>query len=463
MKQQKTTPKKNPRPHRSDGLSITDQNLTAHGGLPLALHVLKALEFKPLADDFLGLRGSNRGYRHGDILTALVVMLIKGGRSLSDVKHLHNERQLLKRLGIKKIPGVNTLSRWLRHHGHDGVPLINQLNQKVLAVTLARKQVTEVTLDLDVTVIATDKASATPTYQKQRGVTMMVGTLAEVNQVIAVELRPGNMSPSTDNVGFIAACQELLPSGVRLKQVRIDAAGYQHQVIDYPMRQGIEFVIRAAMNPSIAQDIGALSPPAWQPLRLHNGRLSTRQEVARCQHTMYRSKRVFDLVVQRTRRAKRRPPGQRTLLELFIANMDWYDHRAIATNINALDEAEIVYQYNQRGEHSENRIKELKSDFAGGRLPCSEFAANAFYVAVCMLAFNVFALMRHGLPAWFGRMRAPTLRQRVLGLAGKLVQHSHQWQLKLCEVDFRLVTRLLASLRDYLGDILPKMHSPLLE
>ena len=81
MKQQKTTPKKNPRPHRSDGLSITDQNLTAHGGLPLALHVLKALEFKPLADDFLGLRGSNRGWQ---AKPDGVVMLIKGGRSLSD-------------------------------------------------------------------------------------------------------------------------------------------------------------------------------------------------------------------------------------------------------------------------------------------------------------------------------------------------------------------------------------------
>ena len=51
-------------------------------------------------------------------------------------------------------------------------------------------------------------------------------------------------------------------------------------------------------------------------------------------------------------------------------------------------------------------IKELKSDFAGGRLPCSDFDANALYVCMCALAYNVFALLHAGLPPEFRFARA---------------------------------------------------------
>ena len=52
--------------------------------------------------------------------------------------------------------------------------------------------------------------SATQTYQRYRGYTLMVATLAEVGQVIGAELRDGCVLPKTDNVGFIATCRELL-------------------------------------------------------------------------------------------------------------------------------------------------------------------------------------------------------------------------------------------------------------
>ena len=47
------------------------------------------------------------------------------------------------------------------------------------------------TLDIDATVIPTKKASATWTYQKPPGYILMVGTIVETGQVIAVELRDG--------------------------------------------------------------------------------------------------------------------------------------------------------------------------------------------------------------------------------------------------------------------------------
>ena len=185
---------------------------------------------------------------------------------------------------------------------------------------------------------------------------------------------------------------------------------------------------------------------------------------------MCRRDQVFDLVVQRTLKplpAQKKMAIQllsrQRILALFVDDTAHYDYHVIATNIKALDNSAIVHFYNQRGEHSENRIKEVKSDFAVSCPPCSDFDANALYVAVCALAFNIFVLMRHGLPAGMRRSRASTLRVELFALAGKIVYHGRQWQLKLPDGYLSLLSHALATMRDRLGGVLPELHSPLIQ
>ena len=52
-------------------------------------------------------------------------------------------------------------------------------------------------------------------------------------------------------------------------------------------------------------------------------------------------------------------------------NLGGYVYRAIATNRDKLSDSEIIHWYNQRGEDSENRIKELKIDFEEVRKACN--------------------------------------------------------------------------------------------
>ena len=107
-----------------DSLGRTKDNLTSRSGLLLVLQVFKSLRLKKLANILFRRPGSNRGYRNGDILTTLVAMLSDGATRLSGVSRLHRESALLKLVGIDKLPGVNTLSRWLHRHGQAGVRLI---------------------------------------------------------------------------------------------------------------------------------------------------------------------------------------------------------------------------------------------------------------------------------------------------------------------------------------------------
>ena len=82
-------------------------------------------------------------------------------------------------------------------------------------------------------------------------------------------------------------------------------------------------------------------------------------------------------------------------------------------------DSEIVHWYNQRGEASENRIKELKSDFGGDTLPCGDFNANDLYCNVTGLAYNLYALLRDMLPGTLSRRRATTMRPLLYFLPGE--------------------------------------------
>ena len=97
-----------------------------------------------------------------------------------------------------------------------------------------------------------------------------------------------------------------------------------------------------------------------------------------------------------------------------------YLYRAIATDLDeeGFSDDEIVWWYNQRADASENRIKELRSEFGGAHLPCSGFRANAVYLYLNAIAYNLLALMRMTLPIkWYGK-RAGTFRHRLYAIAG---------------------------------------------
>ena len=116
-----------------------------------------------------------------------------------------------------------------------------------------------------------------------------------------------------------------------------------------------------------------------------------------------------------------RSGAQQSLEEVSAGGTDTDEHdgyvcRAIATKRDALSDREVIHWYHQRGEHSANRIKELKCDFASDWLPRGHFSANELYFALCALSYNLFALLRHLLPVAGSRSRAPTVRWRLIAL-----------------------------------------------
>jgi len=145
---------------------------------------------------------------------------------------------------------------------------------------------------------------------------------------------------------------------------------------------------------------------------------------------MAKTKHTFRLIVLR------RPVQQ----DLFAPEAPRQRDTLIATNREGTP-AEIVRWYNQRGETSENRIKELKLGFGLDRLLCGTFAANAVFFRIGVFAYNLFVLFKVlVLPYAWRQCQVRTVRWRLYQVAGKVVRHAgavilkvQQWFWGLCE------------------------------
>ena len=179
----------------------------------------------------------------------------EGSFHLDDVRHLQEDEALRIVLGLNKLPSATTLGDWLRRLSRQ--PQIQdawvKVNQGLLQVALYHGK--KVTLDIDATEIVSHKADAQWTYNKNKGFMPMVGHVAEVGQIVAVDFREGHVPPAKDNLSFIKQCQQSLPEGCTVNALRIDAAGYQAKILQYCDDEGIQYAIRAKTSAALRAQI----------------------------------------------------------------------------------------------------------------------------------------------------------------------------------------------------------------
>lgn len=430
-------------------LTTTNDSLTSRAGLLAIAQVMESIQLSQRINKYFPTPGSNRGFKPSTFIETLILMQHEGGFHLDDVRHLNDDEALRAVLGLNKIPQASSLGSWLRRLGnsHQSFTAWTRVNQSVLKAALHQRK--GITLDIDATEIIANKADAQWTYKKNKGYMPMVGHVAEVGQVVACDFRHGNASPAKENLEFIQHCESSLPDGCFVQSLRIDAAGYQKKIIEHCDRKGIKYAIRAKTSATIKQQIDALTEADWQPLLNKKGAPITGQHTTRMAHWISDYDRSFTLVIQR-----KRLHGQAELEfdspdsgEEICA--DGYVYRAIATNQDEWSNTHIIHWYNQRAEDSENRIKELKLDFGGDTLPCSDFNANALYFLIAALAFNLFALMRQLLPEEIAHHRATTIRWRLYAMASKVVKTGRQVFIKLQAKHQAFLGQVLQALRRF--------------
>lgn len=430
-------------------LAITNDKLTSRAGLLTIAQLMDRLQLSERIDSHFPLPLSNRGFKPSEFVQTFILMQHEGNFHLDDVRHLSDDSALRTVLDLKNVPQASTLGAWLRKMGNkkDSFAASVEVNKVLLKSALHTCR--GVTLDIDATEIISNKTDAEWTYKKHKGFMPMVGHIAETGQVVACDFRAGNASPARENLEFIQQCEKSLPEDCFVRSLRIDAAGYQTNIIRYCDENAIRYAIRAKMSAGIKEELENLSSEAWQPLLDKKGVPIENQETYRTSNCIGDYKKAFSLVIQR-----KRIKGQ---LEIHLEAdntgeeilSQGYIYRAIATNQNEWDDSQVVHWYNQRAEDSENRIKELKLDFGGDTLPCSDFNANALYFLLSTLSYNLFALLRQLLPVEMSHHRAITLRWRLYAMAAKVVKKSRQLYVKLQAKNQRLLEQVLTALKEF--------------
>jgi len=392
-------------------LSSTSEQLTAHAGLALFGEFCEAMKLSKQINRYLPSPGSAKGFNPSTYVQALILMLHGGGRSLEDMRMLANDEGLSPLLQMT-VPSPDATGNWLRRLGSgSGLDDLNVVQNKQLKWAMKREGRAEYTLDIDASQIVAEKYAAQRTYKHEKGYMPMIGHLAENALIVHEEFREGNAAPASRNREFIQECKGNMPKGKRITRLRADSATYQANVINDCQRDGVVFAIAAKRDEAVSATIAAIPEPAWEPF--------SDGEIASTVHCMNNTE-AFTLVVFRK--------GQQ--LSLDGKGSEWFYH-AVATN-SADTAAETMSWYRMRGEHSENRIKELKIGFGMERMPCGQFAANAMFFRIGAMAYNLFVMFKtHVLPEGWGKHQVQTVRWRLYHIAARITRHARAWSLNV--------------------------------
>lgn len=419
----------------------TEERLTPRGGIVLLGGFLKAIGLHHLFSRYLPAPMSNSGLTPMEHLQPLLLMLHGGGRFLEDVRTIKEDQAMRDLLKMERVPTADGIGKWLKRTGLLGVYGLEKVNRKLLKRHLKSQKSKNLTLDIDASVIPSQKSIAETTYKKLPGFTPMIGHI-DGGAVIHSEFRPGNIAPADHNLSFIQRCEEQLPREYSIGRVRADSASYQAGIFNYCEQKGITFMIGARLNRPVREAIESIKE--WHPLVEKEGKEHHYQEmVGECLHTMGATHKAFRLIVVKKRVTPIFPALKELLSEEELeAHASEYYH-VIATNAEeSSTPKELVSFYRQRGECSENKIKELKNGFGLSYLPTSDFMANAFYFQIGVLAYNLFLLFKEMLDHAWQKHTISTIRYKLYHIAGKVITHGRRTILKVNHAAVEMLTTI---------------------
>lgn len=435
----------------------------------------------------VGVREGTQGWTDAQMVTALVMLNLSGGESVDDLRLLEKDeglgRVLLageshrmrradrraqhnrwRRERRRAVPSPTAVFRYLdnfhdeaeearRRPGRAFIPAANdalcglwKVNSDLVGFAGGHSGHTVATLDMDATLIETNKRQASFCYKKYKAYQPLTTYWHEADLVVHSEFRDGNVNAGYEQLRVLKKSLEHLPSGVSKVMMRSDSAGYQKELLRYcaegrDERFGeIEFCVGVDVMPEFKASVGEVEEDGWHDLQgseeEHRGR--TGQQYAEvCYVTDWTgySKNSPDYRFIAIRKPLRNPQLF-DMEELPVPTMQmgdgrWYRVTGVVTNRD-LPGDELIRWYRQRCGKGEEVHAVLKEDLAGGRLPSGKFGANAAWWAIVVLSFNLNSAMKRLVLGgeWVSK-RLKAVRFGIINLAGRVVRHARRLIIRL--------------------------------
>jgi hypothetical protein len=418
-------------------VTVTDDEVTGVAGAALWGPMLDRLNLVDVADARRLRPIGPGGYTGGECYRTLVEVLLAGGDFLSDRSLLEGATERLR--GAHAFPSHTTLFRFCAGADFGRAQKAAAVNRTMLARAWAMGAGPTggvVTIDPDATLVDTygrGKEGSTFTYRGEVGLSPLIGVCGETGDVLAIRARGGNAHPGRANAGFIRECVAAIPGAVRERVnlwVRVDSAGFQHDVFAAAEALGAVFTVTAPQRSNVRAAIVALatdSDTVWHPaLAAEADKGSEVAETFIEIGSTKQRRRLLRLIVRR----QRTTAGD----QLSLDDLDGWRFHAIVTNLPALfAPADMVEAHHRlRGGIPEDTIRQLKEDFGLIHAPVQNFFGNWLWWHACALAHNTARWIRHlALPREFRRCRGKRLRIAFFNVAARVVTHARQLWLRI--------------------------------
>jgi len=463
--------------------------MTALAGLPTYLEFGHVIGLSQAIEKRLRIRSGDQGWSDSETVMALILLNLADGQGISDLdilegdegfcrvlresvgfgKQRQERRAMSKRLRKEQkrsVPSPSSASRYL-YHFHDAeqekvreagtsfIPVPNeylrsmmQVNGDFLGCVQKRSPQEVATLDLDATLVETNKREALYCYKGYKAYQPLQVYWAEQGLILHSEFRDGNVWAGMENLRVFQEALAFLPAGVSKIYLRSDTAGYQHDLMRFCSETNkgrlgvIEFAIGAKVSGSFKRAVLEVEESDWRRLyrKTDKGLVATSQEYAEVCFVPEELARKKDGPVFRylaVREVLEQPAlcGMDEQLSLPFPTMDFdtVKHKVfgIVTNRDIPGD-ELIWWYRERCGKSEEAHSVMKEDLAGGRLPSGHFGVNAAWWHIMILALNLNSAMKRLVlgETWVGK-RMKAIRFWLIKLPGRVLNRARMLRVRL--------------------------------
>ena len=410
---------------RNVRLSFNHRGLSHFGGGYFFHEFVRVLHVRHFLAEQIRYPRRNRDYSVSQMLLALVYPIVLGLDRIETASLLRSDQTFQYLTGLQSFPDPQTLRRFLLNAPTELREQIHRANDRLLLrfIHLPEHR-SRLIFDLDSTVVTSfghQEGAAVgynPRYRGKRSYDPLLCVEANSSFLWDVELRRGDAGTWAGSEELLGCCFLSSPSDIREFRVRADAGFGYGPVLDMLEARPAAYSVVARMIPSLKRELGGL----------RYERLNPYWEIAEFEHHPHGWPHARRCIVARK-------PIQESDPEPTLFVMKHYAYRAWHTNL-PMTPAGVWHFYDGRA-GMERRIREIREDYALAKIPTRAFAANALYLEIIRLAYNlVTAFQRTCLPQEWQSLTLSKLRHRLFWLPGELTRPQNRPTLRLVNSPF---------------------------
>src|SRR6266481_6404159 len=385
---------------RNIKIACDHRGLTHFGGIYFFHEFLRMLQLRNFLATPLTYPRRNNRYHLSQMVLALLYPIVLGLDRLETASFLRSNSTFQYLTGLPSFPDPQTLRRFLLHAPEAFWEQLHRVNDRLLQTFIhLPSRRSRLIFDLDSTVVTVfgkqeDAAVGyNPRYRGKKSYDPLLCIEANSSYLWDAELRPGNAGTWDGSIEVLDTSFANVPPEIRELRVRADAGFGFNPVFAALEARPAQYAVVARLTPAFKRLLPGVS---YEPV-------NRKWEMAEFEHRPHGWPQARRFVV-----ARRFIQQEEAVTTLFA--MGRYIYRAWV----------------------EPRIRELREDFAMRKIPTGSFAANALYLEIVRLAYNlVTAFQRNCLDESWQNLTLQKLRYKLFLIPGELTRPQNRPVLRL--------------------------------